>query len=106
MQSVPLTSNPSQTLTTTLNGQICQINIYQKAYGLFCDLYVSGNLIIAGVIAENINRIVRSVYLGFQGDLFFYDTQGKDNPYYTGLGTRWELIYITPDELAALGLVG
>ena len=104
MLTIPLTQNPSQTLTTNLDGQICQINVYQKFYGVFIDLYVSNSPIIIGVIAQNLNRIVRYKYLGFSGDLFFFDTQGSDDPTFDGLGDRWTLNYITQAELTALGL--
>lgn len=103
MQIVPLNALPSQTENITLNGQICQINVYQKFYGIFVDLYVDNLLIIGGVIGQNLNRIVRYTYLGFSGDLCFYDTQGNDDPYYIGLGDRWQLIYLTPDDLATFG---
>ena len=106
MQLVPLATTEAQTLNIVLNNQICQINVYQKFYGVFVDLYVNNTLIIGGVIAQNLNRIVISAYLGFKGDLMFLDTEGDDDPDWTGLGTRWILIYITPIELAAAGLSG
>ena len=106
MQTIPLQSVASQTLTTQLSGQTTQINVYQKGTGLFVDVYVDNSLIIGGVIAQNLNRIVRYAYLGFQGDLAFNDTQGSDDPVYTGLGSRWQLLYLTPADLTALGLVG
>ena len=56
---------------------------------------------IGGVIAGNLNVIVRSAYLGFVGDLAFIDTQGSDDPVYTGLGARWILTYFAPSELPA-----
>lgn len=100
MLIVPIEAIPNQTVTTTLNGQVCQINIYQTVGGLFVDLYVNNGLIIGGVIAETNNLIVRSAYLGFQGDLAFIDNQsGGDDPYYTGLGTRWSLAYLEPEEI-------
>ena len=106
MLIIPLSPIPSQTLTTTLANQICQLNVYQKFYGVFVDLYVNNSLIIGGVIAQNLNRIVRSIYLGFSGDFCFIDTQGTDDPTYDGLGSRWQLAYLTEDDLASLGLVG
>jgi hypothetical protein len=42
---------------------------------------------------------VRDLYLGFSGDLFFADTQGTNDPYYTDLGTRYLLVYVTPGEV-------
>lgn len=100
-QIIPLQPVPNQVVTVTLANQLCQINVYQKAYGLFVDLYVSNVLIIGGVIAENLNRIVRSLYLGFVGDLAFIDNQGNLDPVYTGLGTRFSLAYIEASELPA-----
>ena len=94
MQIIPLQPVPNQTLQVTLAGQSCAINVYQKFYGVFVDLYVGGTLIIGGVIAENLNRIVRDAYLGFVGDLAFYDTQGESDPTYAGLGTQFILLYI------------
>lgn len=101
MLVVPLQAVPSQVANVTLNGQACTIRAYQKFYGLFLDLLVDNNLIIGGVQCENNNRIVRSLYLGFQGDLAWTDTQGTNDPHYTGIGSRYFLMYITPQELPA-----
>ena len=100
MQIVPLNANPNQTLTVGLLNQACQINVYQKSGGLFMDVYVNNALIIAGVLCENLNRIVRSLYLGFVGDFVFYDTQGTSDPDYTGLGSRFQLVYLSPHDLS------
>lgn len=101
MQIIPLQAIPNQAVTVTLNEQVCQINVYQTVGGLFVDLYVSDVLIIGGVIAQTNNRIVRSAYLGFQGDLAFIDNEdGDEDPVYTGLDGRFSLAYLTPEELA------
>lgn len=99
MQIVPLQPIPNQTLTVNLDGQITQLNVYQRGANVFIDVLVNNVLIIGGVICENLNRIVRSLYLGFAGDLAFIDNQGSTDPVYTGLGTRYSLAYIEPDEL-------
>jgi hypothetical protein len=123
-QIVPLSAVSSQTLFVTLNNQPCQINIYSKdimvpvAGGIatsppnyapispiFCDLYVNGAIIILGVLCLNQVLIVRDVYLGFIGDLAFYDTQGTDDPLISGLGQRWQLVYWPPGTYT-LGLSG
>jgi len=100
MQVVQLQSVPSQTIQIQLGGQNCAINVYQLSTGLFVDLYVAGVLIIGGVIGQDRNRIVRDLYLGFVGDLSFIDTQGTDDPSYTGLGARWQLCYLDTFDLA------
>lgn len=98
-QLVPIQALKSQQVQVQLNGQACTLNIYQQAFGLYIDVYVGATLIIAGVIAENLNRIVRSIYLGFSGDFTFWDTQGTENPVYTGLGSRWQLVYMEASEV-------
>lgn len=104
MLIVPLQPIPNQTLQAQLNGQPCTISVFQLAYGLFCTVEVGADEIVASEICQNLNRIVRYGYLGFSGDLAFVDTQGRDDPVYTGLGSRWLLTYFSPADLSALGL--
>ena len=106
MQIIPLAAVPSQVFSVQLNAQSCNIKVYQKAYpspqgGVYCDLYLNNALVIGGVLCENLNRIVRSLYLGFSGDLAFQDTQGSSDPTYTGLGTRFVFMYLEPSDLPA-----
>ena len=105
MLQVPLIATPSQTVTVTVDSQQSRINVYQKFYGLFFDLLKNNVLVIGGVLCENNNRLIRSQYLGYNGDFVFTDTQGSDDPNWAGLGSRWQLVYGTPAELAAMGLV-
>jgi len=92
-QIIPLSQVPSQTFTVQLETQNCLINVYQKSTGLYFDLTLNSNLIISSMICLNLVGLVRESYLGFTGQLFFFDTQGTDDPYYTGLGTRFILVY-------------
>lgn len=101
MQIVPLDAVPSQVVNVALAGQTCQIAVYTRGVSIFVDLYINNTKIIGGVIARNLNRIVRSLYLGFVGDLTFIDNQGSDDPVYTGLGDRFSLAYLSTDDLAA-----
>jgi hypothetical protein len=103
MQIIPINDTYSQTITIQLANQACKINLYQKSTGLFCDLYVSNALIIGGVICQNLNRIVRDLYLGFIGDLFFQDTQGGSDPSSPGLGTRYLFCYLETSDLNGAG---
>ena len=92
-QIIPLSQVPSQTFTVQLGTQNCLINVYQKSTGLYFDLTLNSNLIISSMICLNLVGLVRESYLGFTGQLFFFDTQGTDDPDYTGLGTRYILVY-------------
>lgn len=105
-QVIPLQAVPNQTLTVPLAGQTVDLNLYTRADGLFMDVLLNGTPIVLNVICQNENRIIRDLYLGFPGDLAFYDTQttvdgvGGD-PDYTGLSGRYQLIYIEASELPA-----
>jgi hypothetical protein len=102
MQIVPVKPIPNQSFPVTLNGQSCTINLYWKGLVnpfLYMDLYVNNILIIGGVMCLNANVIVRNTYLGFIGDLAFYDTQGATNPNYTGLGEQYILVYLAPGDV-------
>lgn len=103
MITVPIQPNPNQTLQIVLNNQNCQINLFQSPDAMFMDLYVNDSPVIVGVICQNLNRIVRSLYLGFSGDFIFNDTQGTTDPVYTGLGSRYVLIYLSPSDLDGNG---
>lgn len=99
MRVIALQAVASQVLTVQLADQVCQITIRQKALGLFLDLAVNNTTIVAGVICQNLNKIVRSIYLGFTGDLCFIDLQGTEDPVYTGLGSRFVLAYLETSDL-------
>ncbi len=99
MQIVPIKAVPSQVVNVALGGQTCQITLQQRSDGLYVDLAVNNATIIQGVVARNLNRIVRSLYLGFVGDLTFIDNQGSDDPVYTGLGERFSLAYLETSDL-------
>jgi hypothetical protein len=103
MRTIPIQPLPNQTFQVDLASQPCVIEVVQYAYGLFMTLFVGNELIVAGVICENLNRIVRSLYLGFIGDLIFVDTQGTDDPVFTGLGSRFQLVYLETADLAGEG---
>ncbi len=99
MLLVPTPSVPNQTLQALLGNQSCTLNVYQFAYGLFMDVLVSNQLIIGGVICQNLNKIVRDFYLGFIGDFVWFDTQGTSDPVYTGIGSRYQLIYLEAADI-------
>jgi hypothetical protein len=108
VQIVPLQAVENQTLYITLNNQNVQINVYQKNTGLFIDLYPAAQgsaPIIAGVLCQNLRLIVISAYLGFIGDLTFFDNQGTSDPFWTGLGSRYSLIYLAPGDIPSNSLV-
>jgi hypothetical protein len=106
MQTVAVQALPNQQLQAQLGNQSVTLQIIQENFGLFMTVLVAGQVIIQGVICENLNRIVRDAYLGFVGDFIWFDTQGTSDPIYTGLGSRYLLVYLSEADLAAVGETG
>lgn len=104
MQQVPLQPVPSQQVQIVLGGQTCAISVYVKTQCMFFDLAVNGTQIISAVQCSNLVSLVPTAYLGFTGWLVFMDSQGSDNPVYTGLGSRWVLLYLAQEDLATYGI--
>ena len=103
---IPLAAVPSQRLSVPdLNGQNSQINVYQKNDGLYFDLFLDGVPIVQTHICRSRTFLLRAAkYLGYIGDFIFIDTQGDEQPFYTGLGTRWVLVYVDPAEFESIAL--
>ena len=118
MKQIQLAAVPSQTLSVVLAGQNCQLAVYQKqpitdeygcAAGLFLDLAVNGTPILNTVRCLDRTRLLLDrTYLGVIGDFMFVDTQGSgpptfsgSPPYYTGLNSRYVLIYLEASDLAS-----
>jgi hypothetical protein len=125
MLQIPLSAVPSQTLTIVLDGQSCQIAVYQKqpitdeygvAAGLFFDLIVGGVPVINTARCLDRTEILQDKRylvdpLGL-GEFMFLDTLATQGgpptfngapPYYTGLGAQFVLLYLTAADLASVG---
>ncbi|MBR8479455.1 phage baseplate plug family protein [Burkholderia cenocepacia] len=100
MLTLPITARPAQNFSVLLAGQNCQISVYQKTTGLYLDLAVNNVAVKGGIICRDRVRLIRYAYLGFIGDLTFFDTQGVEDPQYAGLGARWQLVYLEAGDLA------
>jgi hypothetical protein len=69
---------------------------------MFFDLSVNGTQVAYAVQCKNLVSLVPTSYLGFSGHLVFFDTQGTSDPVYTGLGSRWVLLYLDSTDLESL----
>lgn len=125
MLTLPLAAVPSQNFAAALAGQAVSINLYLLGAGaaaaLFLDLIANGVPIFTARQARAYGALPSTTapfmlagrhYLGFQGDLLFLDTQANgsnvppEDPRFSGLGTRWLLLYFSQADLQAAGLVG
>ena len=102
MQQIPLMAKPAQTLKVVLAGQNCQIYVYQKAQGVFVDVNANGVDVSVATLAHDAVPLVPRDYAGFLGNLMFIDTKGASDPQYSGMGTRYALVYLTADEYALI----
>jgi len=93
MLQIPLQPIPSQFVKVVLGGQNFQILLQQKEQGLFVDVNVNGVDIVTSVIARDNDDILCRKYTGVTGTLRFLDLQGSTDPVYTGLNSRYVLIY-------------
>jgi hypothetical protein len=99
---IALQAVPSQQLQVVLGGQNCQIAVYLLGSQLFVDVQLNGTDLSIGVVAHDQIPLIPTVYFGFQGNILFVDTQGSTDPVYTGLGARYQLLYLTAADYAAI----
>lgn len=130
MQTVPLNPVPSQSLSVTLNGQAAQIAVYQLGTPpdthLYLDLLSAGAPIVTCRICRGYGGqqemtsaglanttpvlvLADAQYQGFAGDFMWIDTQASPtqqaaDPQASGLGDRWQLVYLSPADLEAAGI--
>jgi hypothetical protein len=121
MQIVPLNPVPSQTQQIVLDGQNVLLNVYTlyaNAYfsglgvlgtaGLYMDVTVgtseenpTGAVANTRICLNETRVLLDCQYQGFEGDFAFVDTQGSDDPVYTGLGSRFVLVYLEAADIEA-----
>lgn len=103
MTIIPLAPSPSQLLGVVLGGQRCQLAVFQRGASLYATLTKDDEPVITTRICRNRSLLLLGyAYRGLVGDLMFVDTQGAEAPQYTGLGDRWQLLYLGAADLAAL----
>lgn len=99
MLTIPLTPVASQTFAVTLAGQPAQIELRTIGALLYFSLTVSGSPIVTTRVCRNKQRLLADAkYRGFVGDFSFVDTEGDTDPVFTGLGSRYLLVYFNAGE--------
>lgn len=102
METISLQPVPSQIVKCVIGGQNVQINIYTKETGLYADVNSNGVDLVTGILCLNSVSIVCRDYLGFVGNLIFDDSLGNSDPNYQGLGSQFQLLYLTNAEYVEL----
>lgn len=91
---IPLDVISDQTFVIDLNGQDCQIHLYLRFRNMYMDFMKDDEILFQGKICLNDVDLITSKTWGFDGQVKFIDTQGSEDPYYTGFGERWFLVYV------------
>lgn len=68
---------------------------------LYCDMSIDGTILWSGVQCLNKVTLNPMPYNGFAGTLYFNDTAGSNDPDYTGLTDRYQLVYLPGTDLSA-----
>jgi hypothetical protein len=84
---------PAQKLAAHLAGKAVAVTLFQKATGLFANISMAGLPVVSGVLCRDAVPLINGAYHGFPGDLALIDTEGASDPDFTGLGSRFKLLW-------------
>lgn len=106
MQEIPLRATGNQTLQVVLEGQNCSLRLYTRNLSdgvetLFCDLSIDQDPVFYGCPCLDGLPMPLYAWLGMTGQLVFIDMEGDEAPRWSGLGSRWKLLYMSPAEANA-----
>lgn len=106
MQEIPLRATGNQTLQVVLEGQNCSLRLYTRNLSdgvetLFCDLSIDQEPVFYGCPCLDGLPMPLYAWLGMTGQLVFIDMEGDEAPRWSGLGSRWKLLYMSPAEADA-----
>lgn len=106
MQEIPLRATGNQTLQVVLDGQNCSLRLYTRGLSdgvetLFCDLSIDQEPVFYGCPCLDGLPMPLYAWLGMTGQLVFIDMEGDEAPRWSGLGSRWKLLYMSPAEADA-----
>lgn len=98
MYLIPLKPVTNQATTTILGGQIIRVAVRQTTTGVFLTAWKDDVIIQSGILCIDRVRMMDNRHDGFIGAFMFIDSQGKADPDYTGIGSRWNLYYLEAGE--------
>lgn len=98
MVVIPTNPIPSQLFSIVLGEYNCTFKLYQKGIRMFMDLYTENAPIFTGNVCLSSSIINNVSNNNFTGVLTFLDLLGDEAPFYSGLNSRFRLLYFYPDE--------
>ncbi|MEY0595425.1 hypothetical protein AB7309_19125 [Providencia manganoxydans] len=83
---IPLSAVPNQVLTVTLEQNTYEITLETRLDNLFATVKQNGEYLVCNRICRNLTYICRW--------LLFMDVTGNTDPVYTGLNSRYKLVWL------------
>lgn len=98
LQTVPLAPVANQSMSLVLNDRTVGITVRTLAGQTYVNVVCNGVPICAGQLAlDRVLLTSRAAYLGFPDlQLVFADLRGTANPEFSGFGSRFLLLSVTP----------
>ena len=92
--TIPISDERSQKLTTTLGKQVVDIVLTMRLGKLYADVKANRVPVVSGRVCLNREPIVNEAFRPFDGELYFEDLQGSEDPVFGGLGKRYVLRWV------------
>ncbi len=97
MKSIPLSAVPSQAFESQLSpDKLARISL--RTFGRYLYFTLDG-VVATRLCRDRVRLLLDAEYHEFGGDFMIVDTQGRNDPNWSGLGARYILVYIPPEEL-------
>lgn len=93
IHTIPLLPAAAQSMSCPIAGLQCHIWLRQLSTGLYMDLTANSTPLLRGILCQNGTDLIRNPASPLPGKLYFTDTQGHDDPVFSGLGSRFLLHY-------------
>lgn len=108
MIKIPLSPLPNQEFMIVLGKHNCTINLYQRGDHMYLDLFVANQAIEQGALVRPKASLITVSTALFTGQLRIIDKERdpleQEEPNYLGLGSRFELYYLSDKEVKEIGL--
>jgi hypothetical protein len=96
VKSIPLSATPSQSFVTQLApDRAARITLRWLGEHLYFSL---DGVVTNRVCRDRQRLLVDAQYHEFGGEFMFVDTQGASDPVWSGLGSRYLLVYLNVGE--------
>lgn len=93
MITLPMQPVPNQIIKAVLGGNEVILTLRQTYHGMQASIQSNGENVSLAVAVLNTVPINSRNTENFKGALFIVDTQGDLDPYPSGLGSRFQLVY-------------